>query len=130
MVQCAEDPFYFTDWNANFAWMLCDYSINTCEKLQDYIAVPGNAYSLIFGTEMATLLERALYRSRLIQQSSDLNIFDGFSWCNILSIYQLIPIVLFVVFAVSSIPLLLAVVVKGLVGLLRTAMTAYSMSHA
>jgi hypothetical protein len=130
IVQCAEDPFYFTDWNANVAWMLCGQSVQQCQNVQDYLAIPGNAYSMLVGTEMAATLERAIYRSRLIQQSSDLNIADGFGWCNLLTVYQLIPIALLAFFGLSSIPLLLAVVVKSLVGLLRTGISAYAMSHA
>ena len=129
VVDCHAQPFYFNDYNANIAWLLCQASAGTCHSLELYLERVDNPVSLTLGKESTSLLQAALYRSRTVMASGDQNIVEGFQWCNLLSIYQLVPIVALLFFMLAAVPLALAAVIKAIVGLVRAAFSAYAMTH-
>jgi hypothetical protein len=129
IIKCDEEPFFFLDWSANFAWILCEFSQTHCQSMQTYIGSTGNTFSSIAGAEASTTLANALYRSRLILTSGDLNIIRGYTWCNSITLWQLLPLIAIAFFALTAVPILVAVLVSGLIGLVRTAFAAYALSH-
>jgi hypothetical protein len=129
VVDCRAQPFYFNDYNANLAWLLCQASTGTCHSLELDLERADNPVSLILGKASASLLQAALYRSRTVMASGDANIIEGFQWCNVLSIYQLVPIAALLFFVLVAVPLALAAVLKAIVGLVRAAISAYAMTH-
>jgi hypothetical protein len=62
-------------------------------------------------------------------KSGDANMKDAFSWCNILSFYKVVPLIVLAVLAVSAIPLAIAVIIRGVISIIRTALAAYILSH-
>ncbi|KAJ1468512.1 hypothetical protein T484DRAFT_3629701 [Baffinella frigidus] len=129
LVQCNAKPFYFVDFSANLAWTVCYSSMGLCNQLGDYLATPGNLYTATFGLETAENLATAVYRSKTVVGSEDQNIISGFAWCNTLTIYQLIPLVVIIVFVLLGLPLGVSAIMKILVSVTRTAFSAYALSH-
>ena len=97
--------------------------------MEEILAPESNWYASVFGSEASKLLESALYRSRTVLASEDTNIISGFSWCFYLTFYQIIPLAAMAIFIISGIPLILAIIVRSLVGLVRTTLSAYALSH-
>jgi hypothetical protein len=129
IVECSETPFFFKDATANFGWVLCEYAPTQCQQLQAYLYLPGNTVSSILGIEFTDVVRASLYRSEIVIKSGDTNMKEAFSWCNTLSLYQLIPLVVIVFLAVVAIPILLAVIIQGIVSIIRTALAVYVLSH-
>jgi hypothetical protein len=130
IVSCDQDPYKFIDWTSNVAWMMCEFYPGLCSETQVYMANPGNVFSLILGDEITKSMVSALYRSRLIIGSQDQNLKDGFSWCNALTLYKLLPLLVFIFIVITSIPLLVAIILRTFVGLLRTGFSAFAMTHS
>jgi hypothetical protein len=129
LVECAEAPFFFNDYSSNVAWMVCQLSTPYCESLQSYFGSSGTAFNVLMGAEASSVNERSFYRSRVVLNSGDENMIDGFGWCNMLTLYQLIPVLLVLLFCFTAIPLILAVILRACILLLRTAFSAYAMTH-
>jgi hypothetical protein len=129
IIRCEDEPFYFTDWSANFAWMLCEFSPSSCQGIQTYLADAGNTFSSVVGANASDTLSNALYRSQVILASGDLNVIEGYKWCNAIHAWQLIPLATIAIFTVTAIPLLITVVVRAFIGLVRTSFAAYALSH-
>ena len=129
MISCSSKPFQFTDFSANLAWLVCGNSDKICRGMEEILAPESNWYASIFGSGASNLLKSALYRSRTVLASDDKNIIEGFSWCHYLTLYQIIPLAAIVIFAITGIPLIIAFIVRSLVGLVRTALSAYALSH-
>jgi hypothetical protein len=130
IVSCDEPPYQFIDWTSNVAWMLCESYPGPCEEAQLYIENPGNPFTLILGEDITVSMQSALYRSRMVSQSQDQNMREGYSWCNTLTLYKLIPLLLFVVLAVIAVPLLISMIIRTFVSLMRTGISAFAMSHS
>jgi hypothetical protein len=130
IVSCEDHPYQFHDWTSNFAWMLCEYYPQSCKQSQLYISTEGNLFSVIMGAGTTQMLQSALYRSRLISKSHDTNMRDAYSWCNTLTSYKLVPLLMLAIGAVTAFPLLIGVVLRSFVGILRTAFSAYAMTHS
>lgn len=127
IIECSSEPFHFVDFSSNIAWILCGYM--HCQTVEDYVATPGNMYSMVMGVPAGLTLQSALYRSRLVLSTGDSNMIDGFAWCNGLNMYQILPLAVIAVGALTAIPLLVAVVLRSFVGLVRTAFSVYALSH-
>ena len=129
LVECSEAPFFFDDYSSNMAWMVCQLSTAYCESAQSYFGSSGTVFNILMGAEASSVNERSFYRSRIVLNSGDQNMIDGFGWCNILTFYQLIPVLLVFLFCFTAIPLILAVILRACILLLRTAFSAYAMTH-
>jgi hypothetical protein len=129
IIKCEEEPFYFTDWTANFAWVLCEFSQSSCQGVQTYLSDTGNTISTIIGADASTVLVNALYRSQVILASGDLNVITGYKWCNAINSWQLLPLATVTLFAITTIPFLITVGVRAFIGLVRTSFAAYALSH-
>ncbi|KAJ1468673.1 hypothetical protein T484DRAFT_3629597 [Baffinella frigidus] len=128
IVSCEKEPFYFRDWTSNVAWMLCDYFPVECTQVQNYLSDNVNQISTVIGST-ASNIERALYRSRIVLASGDTNIIEGFHFCNLTSLYQVIPLAVIVFFVATALPLAIALGLKIVIGFVRTAMSAFILSH-
>ena len=129
IVQCDTDPFYFRNWHANLGWTLCEQAPDACAYLLAYLRVPGNMYTTLVGAVSSTALEAAVYRSRLVLMSGDTNMVEGFQFCNTITAYSLIPLVSMLFFFVASVPLVVALAVRSIFSFVRTAFSAYIMTH-
>jgi hypothetical protein len=129
IVECDKTPFYFEDATANFGWLLCDFSPIACQKLQQYLDNPDTTFTSIVGIQLTSSIRASLYRSDMVLKSGDTNMQEAFSWCNILSLYRLVPITILVFMAVGAVPLLLAVIIRGVISIVRTALAAYVLTH-
>jgi len=129
MISCSSEPFQFTDFTSNFAWIICGNSEKLCQSMEETLSSHNNWYASVFGLGMAKQFRTALYRSRTVLASQDANIISGFTWCHYLTIYQLIPLIVIIVFAVVGLPLTITAMVATLVGILRTSISAYALSH-
>jgi len=130
IVQCDNDPFNFRSWHANLGWTLCEQAPDACADLLAYLRVPGNAFTTLVGAVSSTALETAVYRSRLVLMSGDSNMIEGFQFCNIITAYTLLPLVSILLFCVVSVPLVVALAVRSVFSFIRTACSAYIMSHS
>ena len=129
LVDCSAAPFHFQDYTSNVAWLMCQASLSNCHSLQLYLGRAENPVALIAGKATVDRLAAALYRSRTVLASGDHNMREGFQWCNMLSIYQLVPMLVMLFLVASAVPVLLALLIKALVGLMRAAFSAYAMTH-
>jgi hypothetical protein len=129
IIPCSSEPFRFTDFSANLAWIVCGLSEEVCRSMEQFLLSDSNLYASVVGIDASKKLETALYRSRTVLASEDTNIISGFTWCHYLTLYQIIPLATIVVFTISGVPLIVAAVMKSLVGLFRTTMSAYALSH-
>ena len=109
---------------------ICEFYPALCNETQVYIENPGNAFSLILGDEITKNMVSSLYRSRVIIGSQDQNLKDGFSWCNILTMYKLLPLLVFIFVVITSVPLIIAITLRSFVGIVRTGFSAFAMTHS
>jgi hypothetical protein len=130
IVSCEKHPYHFDDWTSNMAWLLCEYYPESAESLQVYIKSSGNVFSLILGDDIVKTLESAIYRSRVVLKSQDQNIREGYSWCNTLTLYNVLPVLFLVVVTVAAVPLLIGMVMRGVVVIVRIGFSAFAMSHS
>ena len=130
IVECCKSPYNFQEWTQNVAWVLCENLPVLCIQMESYIITPDNTFTLLLGGATTTTMQSALYRSRLILNSNDENMREAFGWCNVLTFYNVFPLLGFLLFIVVSIPLILGNLMKAFVGMLRTAFSVYAMSHS
>jgi hypothetical protein len=130
IVSCEKHPYQFHEWTSNVAWILCGYSPELCESVESYIKRPGNPFSMIAGDQISENIESAFHRSRLILRSNDQNMREGYSWCNTLTFYNVMPIMFIVGVTAAAIPLSIGMLLRGFVGVVRIGFSAFAMSHS
>jgi hypothetical protein len=130
IVECGDYPYNFQEWTQNVAWVLCENFPNLCIQMESYIITPDNTFTLLLGDATTTTMQSALYRSRLVLNSNDENMREGFGWCNVLTFYNVLPLLCLILFILFSIPLIVGILMKAFVGVFRTAFSVYAMSHS
>ena len=104
--------------------------------MQDYLTITPSSSSeasflasTVLGQHTTDAFKAALYRSRIVLNSGDTDLIQGFNWCTGITSWQLVPLITALLLLAMAIPYALTVASKGLNALVRVFFATVAMVH-
>jgi len=128
IAECENEPFGFRDFYDNIVFSVCQASLPLCARLESWIFQYQNLLTDAFGNDFVEALSHSVLRSTVILRG-DTNIITASSWCNVMTFYKALPVLLLATVGLSIVPVFIGILFRIFAVWVRVGIASFQMTH-
>ena len=128
IAECENEPFGFRDFYDNIVFSVCQASLPLCARLESWIFQYQNLLTDAFGNDFVEALSHSVLRSTVILHG-DTNMITASSWCNVMTFYKALPVLLLATMGLSIVPVFIGILFRIFAVWVRVGIASFQMTH-